>query len=405
VRATTGIYVLTILCFQATGLSAQEATPADPIESMPFRFGPLGLNPTVTITNFGIDSNVFNEAEDPQRDFTMTFTPRVQARLRGGRVLLSGALATNLNYYQKFDDERSADYFADGRADVDFGWFQPYGSASRIDTRERLNAELDLRAPRVQNDLAAGARFLAGSKTGLVLGVRHSSLTFDEASVFDDVTLSRTMNSKTDTVEGGLEFYLTPLTTVSVVGSRQQDRFVQSPARDSDTWRVMPSIRMEAPAIVEGSFAIGYRHFDGIDPTLPDYTGLVFKGALGHTFWERTRLDLQLSRDVQYSFEETTPYYLTTAARLTLRQQLNESVDLHASAGRERLDYRVQDEAGAPTGQLRLDRADVVSAGAGYRLQSNVRIGVDVEYARRLSDRADRAYDRTRVLGSFSYGF
>ena len=106
---------------------------ADPLETMPFRFGPLGLSPTLAVTNFGVDDNIFNDAADPKRDFTMTVTPRLQARLRSGKVLLSGTVATGLVYYQKYDDERSIDYAADGRVDFDFGWFQPYalGVAAR----------------------------------------------------------------------------------------------------------------------------------------------------------------------------------------------------------------------------------------------------------------------------------
>ena len=125
---------------------------------MPIRLGLLGLSPTLAITNFGIDDNIFNDSTDPKRDFTMTVTPRLQARLRSGKVLLSGTVATGLVYYQEYDDERSIDYAADGRVDVDLGWFKPYALASFLETQERLNVELDARAPRTQTTLAAGTR-------------------------------------------------------------------------------------------------------------------------------------------------------------------------------------------------------------------------------------------------------
>jgi hypothetical protein len=381
---------------------AQEAVPADPVDTMPFRFGPLGVSPTLTITNFGIDSNVFNDPVNPQRDFTMTATPRVLARVRSGQALLSGSLATGMNYYQEFSEERSVDYSADGRLDLDLGWFRPYGFASRLDTHERLNAELDLRAPRVQRDIGVGARFRATERTTFVLDSRQARLTFDEAAVFEGVPLSQTLNSTTTIVEGGVEWNLTPLTTLSVVAGRQEDRFEQLPERDSNTLRIMPTIRMEAPAIVQGTFAIGYRRFDGVDPELADYSGVVFTGTLGHTIADRTRVELQLSRDVQYSFEEVDPYYLTTGIRATLTHQLQEALDLRMSVGRERLDYQA---GSSPSGQSRVDRADVLSVGAGYRFHPNLRVGVDLEFARRVSDRADRDYDRRRLLGSFAYGF
>jgi hypothetical protein len=368
---------------------------------MPIRLGPLGLNPTLTITNFGIDSNVFNDSVDPKRDFTMTATPRMIARIRTGRTLFSGTLGTGLVYYQRFSDERSIDYASEGRADADFGAFKPYFLGARTHTSERVNAEIDLRAPRVQTNLAGGARYVATPRTGVVFAAKHSSVQFDEGSVFDGIALSRTLSSKVNTIEGGVEYYATPLTTISVVASRQQDRFDEAPERDTNSIRIMPSIRMDAPAIVQGSLAIGYRRFDGEDPLLPDYSGVVVQATLSHAIGELTKVDLALTRDVQYSFEETEPYYLLSSVRVTVTRQVHQSVDIRGAVGGERLDYR----AAAVGTDDRRDRWQVVSAGVGFRYRPNLRLGLDLEFARRSSDRADREYDRTRVLGSLSYGF
>ena len=402
-RALTCICVLTFLCIGTTVSYAQTIGNEDPLESMPIRLGLLGLSPTLAITNFGFDDNIFNDSTDPKRDFTMTVTPRLQARLRSGKVLLSGTVATGLVYYQEHDDERSIDYAADGRVDVDLGWFKPYALASLLDTRERLNVELDVRAPRTQTKVEVGTRLLLSPKTGVVFDFRRAGLDFAEGTTFDGVPLSQSLNSITKTIEGGLELYLTPLTTFSVVASRQTDRFDQSPEKNADTFRILPSIRMEAPAIIRGSLAVGYRRFSAIDPATPDYSGVVAQGSLTHTFAEQTKVDLLVSRDVQYSFEETQPYYLTTGFRVVLTQQLGESLDVRAIVGRDRLDYREEATSAVPN-DTRIDRASVLGAGAGYRFQANLRIGVDVEFARRTSDVPDRRYDRTRVFASVTYG-
>ena len=402
-RALTCICVLTFLCIGTTVSYAQTIGNEDPLESMPIRLGLLGLSPTLAITNFGFDDNIFNDSTDPKRDFTMTVTPRLQARLRSGKVLLSGTVATGLVYYQEHDDERSIDYAADGRVDVDLGWFKPYALASLLDTRERLNVELDVRAPRTQTTVAVGTRLLLSPKTGVVFDFRRAGLDFAEGTTFDGVPLSQSLNSITKTIEGGLELYLTPLTTFSVVASRQTDRFDQSPEKNADTFRILPSIRMEAPAIIRGSLAVGYRRFSAIDPATPDYSGVVAQGSLTHTFAEQTKVDLLVSRDVQYSFEETQPYYLTTGFRVVLTQQLGESLDVRAIVGRDRLDYREEATSAVPN-DTRIDRASVLGAGVGYRFQANLRIGVDVEFARRTSDVPDRRYDRTRVFASVTYG-
>ena len=402
-RALACIRILTILWLGTTVSYAQTIVPIDPLDSMPIRLGPIGLNPTLAVTNFGIDDNIFNEATDPKRDFTMTVTPRLQARVRGGKMLLSGTVATGLVYYKEFDDERSIDYTAQGRVDIDFGWFQPYALASLLDTRERLNVELDVRAPRTETTVAVGTRLLFSPKSGFVVDVRKTGLEFAEGTFFDGVPLSQTLNSSTRTIEGGLELYLTPLTTLAVTGSHQTDRFDESPERNSDTLRILPTIRMEAPAIIQGSLAVGYRRFKALDPVIPDYSGLVVKGSLTHTIAERTKLDLTLSRDVQYSFEPTEPYYLTTGFRFAVTQQLRETIDVRGTVGRDRLDYREETTTGVPD-DTRIDRASVFGAGVGYRFHPNLRTGLDVEFAKRDSDRIDRRYDRTRVFASLSYG-
>jgi hypothetical protein len=405
-RAIPCIGLITILCTHATFSYAQDTPPTDPLETMPIRLGPLGLSPTLTITNFGVDSNIFNDSANPQRDFTMTVTPRVQARLRNARVLWSGALATGLVYYKEFDEERSVDYESEGRVDVDLNWFRPYARAQVLDTRERLNAELDARAPRTQTTVAGGARVVLSPKFGLVVDARHAGLRSSEGTLFEGVPLSRTLNSKTNIIEGGLEVYLTPLTTFSVTTSRQTDRFDESPERDSDTFRIMPTIRMEAPAIIEGSLSIGYRKFTPLSSELPDYSGLVALGTISHTFIERTRVSLTLSRDVQYSFELNEPYYLTTGYRVGVNHQLREEIDVRLTAGRDRLEYRAEERVpDALPDDTRTDHADVFDIGGGYRFQPNFRVGFDVEFARRSSDRPDRDYSRTRIFASMNYGF
>ncbi len=404
-RAPTCIGLITVLCLAATVSYAQEPTPTDPLETMPIRLGPLGLSPTLTITNFGVDTNIFNDAADPKSDWTMTVTPKVEAKLRSSRALWSGSLASGLVYFKRYNHERSIDYAADGRLDVDMDWFRPYALAKIDETHQRLNAELDIRAPRSQTTAAAGARAVMSPKIGLITDVRRSTVRFAEGVFFEGVPLSQTLNSDIFSVEAGLEVYLTPLTTFGITASRQHDRFALAPERDSDSFRVTPTIRMEAPAIISGTLSVGYRQFTPLSPELPDYSGLVAIGSLSHTFAERTKVDVVLSRDVQYSFELNQPYYLTTGLRLTATYQIRDDLDVRVTGGRDRLEYRAEERVpDALPDVMRVDRADVVDAGGGYRLRPNLRLGLDVEYARRSSDRPGREYRRTRVFGSIAYG-
>ena len=72
-------------CVLLVGARAEAQTqPPEAIESMPIHAGPVGLRPSLSVTNAGVDSNVFNSADNPQDDLTATIVPRIVARHRGG---------------------------------------------------------------------------------------------------------------------------------------------------------------------------------------------------------------------------------------------------------------------------------------------------------------------------------
>jgi hypothetical protein len=377
----------------------QNPPQRDQIESMPIRVGPFGLSPTLTITDMGVDSNIFNEAGTPERDFTMTMTPRLDARVHAGRALLSIGTAPGFVYYQNHPDQRSINYVADGRADLDFGRLQAFAAGTFADTRERLNAEIDARASRTVHRGEAGAQLTIAPKSAVSVSLRRAVLRFDPDEEFDGISLSHTLNSQTDDLDGAFHFFLTPLTTLSLTTTVQHDRFDESPSRNADSVRMAPGVKFDPAAFIGGSLAAGYKRFDPANPALQSFSGLVVDGLLGTTIADRTHLDLTVKRDVAYSFEETEPYYLSTSARLTLTQHLAGRFDVQATGGRERLGYR-----GFGQGSGRTDRFSLAGAGLIYRVRENTRIGMNVEYAHRTSDRPDREFRRTRVFGSLWYG-
>ena len=167
-RTTATRVAIVAACLSgAPPASAQQPPPQrDLVESMPIRVGPLGLSPTLTVTDIGVDSNIFNAAGSPERDFTMTIVPRLDARIYVGRALLSVGNAGGFVYYQKHPDERSINYTADGRADLDFGRIQAFVGGAFADTRERLNAEVDARASRTMRKGEAGAQFTVAPRIG-----------------------------------------------------------------------------------------------------------------------------------------------------------------------------------------------------------------------------------------------
>jgi Putative beta-barrel porin 2 len=380
-------------------LRAQTQAP-EPIETMPIHAGPLGLRPTLSITNIGNDSNVFNDADHPQEDFTATIVPRLLARVRGGRLLLSYSSAADMVYFKKFTSERSVNATTDVRLDADLGRLQPYASIGWVATKDRLNSEIDVRTPRTQRTLAGGVRMILASRTAVVVSARRFTLDFDQGALFRGIDLSRTLNSRTDGVDGSLQLLLTPLTTFSMSTSFQRDRFEAAPERDSNTLRLLPALQFDPTTLIRGSVAVGYRRFRPLTPDLPDYSGLLVQAGLGYTLLARTKFDLDLTRDVQYSFEDAEPYYLSTGGRLTVTHQLVGPLDLQVFGGHQTMAYRQRGVAG----DSRHDRVESYGGGAGYRLRSSMRLGVTWETNRRQSPVAEHDYVRRRIYASLTYG-
>jgi hypothetical protein len=384
----------------AARAAAQVAPPPDPLESMSFRLGPLGISPALALTDVGVDSNIFNESGAPREDFTATITPQLTARLRAGRVLLSGFNSTGFVYYLDFADERSINYVLNGRADFDAGWFQPFVAGDLQDTHERLNQEIDVRAGRMGRTGSAGLKILAGPRTAFVVSGRWHDFEFDSGETFEGVPLDATLNRQVDSYEASIDHALTSLTTLNVTAAWQEDRFDQSPARDARAFSIVPALNFDPIALVQGSIAVGYKQFEPSSTDLPSFSGVVVRTAVTYTLLERTRFEFRAARDVQYSFEILEPYYVGSGARLQMTYWLTGPFDLQGAAGRDRLSYQSIE----PSLAERIDRVDQFSAGVGYRLAENARLGLNWEYTRRLSDRADRRYDRRRIVASLLYG-
>jgi len=400
-RSCRSAAIAVLIHFHFASLAlAQAPPPLDPLESMWMRVGPFGFTPSIAVTDFGVDSNVFRTAEEPRRDFTATIAPRFDVRLRAGRFLLWAWNATGFTYYAETSDQRSISYANEVRADVDLGRFRPFATAAILETRDRLNAELDVRAPRLSRSVSGGAKVSMGTRTALTVSGRVSDLEFEEGTTFEGVSLPRNLNSRVEAADAALDIALTPLTTFKLLASVQQDRFDQSPERDSDSIRILPGLQFDPVALIHGSLALGYRRFNPLSPAIPDYTGFIMQGSLGYTLLDRTRFEGLLNRDVQYSFEDFEPYYLSTGVRVRVTHHLAGPWDVEASVGRERLGYRAIGGIDDP----RTDRADLIGVGAGYRIRENARIALNWEYTDRHSGRPDRRYERRRFYGTFTFG-
>src|SRR6185503_2104024 len=173
---------------------AQTTDPApEPDAEANIRFGPLSLKSAIALTNMGVDTNVFNQADadHPQSDFTMTFSPATDVWLRMGRTWVTGMVGVDWVYYNKFASERAANSALRIGVERTFNRLAVNGNARRRSTRDRPGYEIDARSQRFETQYDGEATLRVLSKTRVGATVFRRRTLFDEDAVFREANLSR----------------------------------------------------------------------------------------------------------------------------------------------------------------------------------------------------------------------
>ena len=389
----------------ASAASAQTGGDGAPDPSkVRVRIGPLWMNPTIALTNLGVDTNVFNSpAGQEQKDFTATVTPQTDLWLRMGRTWLTGTIKEDIVWYQKFDSERS------GNSNYKLGWNVPLNrlrfatSTTWVSTRDRPGFEIDTRSKRHEQRYSGSAEIRALSKTFIGITGDLNVVRFDKDAVFRGSNLRDELNRTTTSGAITLKHQLTPLTAITFAAGRSQDRFEFSPLRDSNSTTLSSSLNFDTFALIKGSASFGYRYFEPQDPGLAPYKGTTTLVSLSYTLLSSTRFGVQATRNVDYSYDVNQPYYVLTGASGSIAQQLFGPLDVVVRIGSQRLDY--QDRTGGPVPlSNRVDHVQTYGGGFGYHLSSGMRIGFDVDKNKRTSDVVTRQYESLKYGMSVTYG-
>jgi hypothetical protein len=367
------------------------------------RIGPLMLDPTIDLTNFGIDTNVFNQpADQAQQDFTFTLSPRSDAWMGVGPTWISGNVREDLVWYQTYDTQRAANTFAALKWIVPLNRIRFSVGGSYLWARDRPGYEIDVRAPRSETQVEGAVEVRAFSRT--LFGVQGSRRRVD---FMDDslstLALRAELNRVSTSASADVRRELTPLTSISIDVGRVSDRFDFSQLRDSDSTTAGVQVMFDPSALIKGTARVGYRDFEPTDHSLPGYQGPTAAVDLSYVLLGTTKFSIQLSRDVQYSYDINQPYYLQSGIQTNIQQQIYGPLDVAAGLGFYRLDYR--DRTGAVV--LYPDRVDKnrsFNIGAGYHMTPDLRVGVRLEKQWRDTEVAPRQFEALRFGLMVTYG-
>jgi hypothetical protein len=392
---------LAVSCIAAAGArSAGAQDVPNPEEAGRYRLGPVRFTPTVEIRNVGVDTNIFNNADDPKQDFVASFGPGANYWMRAGRTRLAGHTGLQYDYFQEYATQRA--FGTNNRVKLELASyrFTPFIEGAYDNTRRRPDYEIDARARYRTDAVTLGTDVRLFSRSVLRLEAERGHLDYDQGQLFGGVDLSDVMDRTDTAYRVSVRHAVTPLTTFIVTGEQRTYRFRVSRDRDTNGFRLLPGFELKPGALITGKAAVGYASFRTLDTTVPDFTGVVANVEVSYTA-RASRMGLHVVREPNYSYELQEPFYVVTDTGLQFTQKVTTNWDMLARGTRQWLGYRhILSEAATS----RTDRVWRIGGGTGRWFGQVLRIGFDLEYAKRDSPLLSRAYDGWRLGGNITYG-
>lgn len=391
----SALLVLGTLAALAAPASAQDV--GDPV----FYSGPIEWSPSVALTEFGYDDNVFLESADRAlADITGTLTPSIAAQIVTPRLELGAGASVDLVYFERYTDQRALNQSYSGRAAFTVSLFRPFVSGQWQDARDRRSPEVDLRARRRLQATSAGLGLFSLSRASLTLSVARTTSEYAMGQTFDGADLARELNRDADTATVGFNINLTPLTAFTVSASVLRERYHLVQNKDQETQQLTVGVTFAPDAVIRGRASVGYSRLTVEDPAAIPFDGITTDADVVFAFLETTRLTVRVSRATTASISE--PYYLQTSYGGEVQQAFFGPTDLVLRASRQILDY-----PGIPSRSLagHLDRVDSMAAGVIFRLSGRSTVDVTYELASREAVDPNQQFDRRRIITSVSLGF
>ena len=378
--------------------------------------GPFYISPKLLLKELGFDSNVYNTVQAQEEDFTFTLTPQADIALPvARRALFLVNAGADLLYFQKNASQRAVNPAFAGRAELYLRRLTLFARGEYENTRERANYEIDLRLRHLDTSASGGVVLRLSSKTSLEGDVHRTGVEYERSAAAIISGLKQALDRHSEGYDAALRHRFTPLTSMFVKYESFDDHFPLEPERDAKSYRIMPGVEFKPKALISGRASVGYRSFTPSNPLVPPFSGPVADVSLSYTLLSSTTFGVTAGRDIAYSFEADTPYFVADSVGLSIRRALSSRFDVTLTGTRNRYTYRPP--MIVPPNQVeefgdeitRVDTTDNYTAGLGYWIRRQTRIGVGGSYWTRRSNVdpifRSHAYDRLRVGLTVDYGF
>jgi len=373
-----------------------------------WHFGPFRIQPSLVISNAGVDSNVFYSPAEPIKDFTITAGPAATLYIPIHRKFVLFAYGSpQYVWYSKTDRERTWNYYFNGAAQLSLKnvFFSLEGTYS--DARERWNTEIDIRPRRREEGYGGSVLVKVAWKTSFSLSYRTAK--YDYASVVygDSFDVRERLNRRESYANFSM-FYQASTQRRFLLdfeyGLYEFDFASQAAIGNSRSSAAYA--RLEFSPLgrrVRGRLRVGYKKFDIRNPEGVDYQGMVGDSQLSVRIARPFVIRGSYVRDVRFSLWYDNPYYLESRAGVGVSAYPFKFLRLDYDYSRGQNRYPVVGGGGPDV--KRLDEFSIHSAAVYFRIRKNVGLGFIASWWARNSN-LDAEDDKRTFFGvNLTYDF
>jgi hypothetical protein len=407
-RLAVTVVVLSLAMWRAAGVHASQ----DDLLRPPSDQTRFALNPTVTLSDVGLDTNILATPHGEMRDTTANLAVEVQPVVPLGRVRLTGKAGVRAAYFQQYVHERSLDTNDNVKVEVRGRRAAAYTFGSFLRTREPFDPEFYVRTLRTEQSFEGGGEFRLTGVTRIAAIARRNHVDVEAMATGVDGRAGESLTRQTDSFAVSLKNAVTPYTTLVVTGRLQRDRFDFTAMPEAIGIGITTGVEIDPRAMIAGTAYVGYRRFGSPANAASNVGHFVGAIDIGSTLGTSLRYSVRLERDLGQSFRLIEPYFLSMDVSGTVTKRVSRTLDITATAGRQWVDYDRQVllvtpaiEQAARDAGASLDDLYRYGAGAIFRIRRNLSIGATAEYYRFHSRFVDQTYERLRLVSSLTSRF
>ena len=376
----------------------------------PWRLGPIRIQPSLVVSNAGIDSNVYYAASEPIKDFTLTAGPAATVYVPFYRKFVISVYGSpQYVWYSKTERERTWNYYLRGAAQLSLKdvFFSLEGAYS--DARERWNTEIDIRPRRKEEGAAASVLVNLAHRTSFALAARTVRYDYESIIYEGGFDVQERLNRREDYANVQLFYQASSQRRffLDLEYGRYDFEFAATAAtKDSRSAAVHAGLEFSPLGRrVRGRIRIGYKSFDIRDPNGVDHRGIVGDSQLSIRLARPFVIRGSYVRDVRFSLWYGNPYYLESRPGVGASIYPARFLRLDYDYGFGRNSYPVPQEVEPGIEVKRLDQFGIHSVAVYFRIVRSTALGFVASFWRRDSNLGWEDDKRTFFGVNLTYDF